>query len=214
MSLYDLYDGMTKVASRNDHEGYANDEWAQLAAENGMSKDEFMDKVAEQQALEEVELVKTAQEATYFGKCIGYGYMDTLTKVANASPVRDEIPEVHIKIAQQCLAGIVNHMVKAANTAEDANYVLEKQAGEKLRHIGRGIAGMLPKAETATVRLSQRTKDKFLGIPNGLYRKTETNVNLNPEMKKEIRKLLIGAGIVAGGTTAAGVAVGNKLSGK
>lgn len=127
MSLLALYEGMEKTASQNNL--HYNDEWAQAAAEYGMTTDQFMDKLAEQQVREEVEMVKQAQEATWLGKCMGSGYVDTLVKVACADPVRDEIPEIHIKVAQASLDGLVNHMVKAANAPAKAEAILAALKG-------------------------------------------------------------------------------------
>lgn len=127
MSLLSLYENMEKTANRNNYN--QNDEWAQAAAQYGLTVDEFMDKLAEQQVREEVEMTKQAQDATWLGKCMGSGYVDTIVKVACADPVRDEIPEIHIKVAQASLNGLLEHMVKSANVAAKAQMILDALKG-------------------------------------------------------------------------------------
>lgn len=154
MSLLALYEGMEKTASQQNL--HQNDEWAQAAAEYGMTTDEFMDKLAEQQVQEEVELVKQAQEATWLGKCMGSGYVDTLVKVATADPVRDEIPEIHIKVAQASLDGLVTHFVKAANAPAKAEAILAALKGAGSSALGKADDLLL--GAQARTGLGQRGK--------------------------------------------------------
>lgn len=124
MGLSDLYEKMEKNASDNNLD--ENDEWTEAAASYGMTKEAFMDKLAEQQVEEEVEMVKQSNEAKYLGKCMGYGYMDAMNKIANANSARDGIPESYIKVARASLHGICSGMIKAANSPERAAAVFQE----------------------------------------------------------------------------------------
>ena len=126
MSLLNLYDSMEKTAAAQGLD--VNDEWSELAAQYGMTKEAFMDKLAEEQVAEEVELVKEAREATYLGKCMSYGYMDTLQKVAKSNAVVAGIPELFVKVASASLHGICSNMIKAANTPQRAQAIFNSLA--------------------------------------------------------------------------------------
>lgn len=169
MSLYDLYEGMSKHA--DDHGLNVNDEWAETAAQYGMTTEQLMDKLAEEQVREEVAMMKTAQEATYLGKCMGAGYFDALAKVASADPVRDGVPEIHIKVAQAGLEGLVHNMVKAGNAPMKAEAILaalKNAGGQAMGKADDALLGL-----QARTGLGQRGKlvDEARGILGG---KTDT----------------------------------------
>lgn len=187
MSLLALYEGLEKNASRQGHN--KNDAWAEAAAQYGMTTDEFMDKLAEQQVRKEVEIVKQAREAVWLGKCMGAGYVDTMYKLAAADPIRDEIPEIHIKIARASLIGLCEHMVKAANSPAKAQAILD------------ALKGFGQKAST-------KADDLLLGL------QARTGLGQRGKLIDEARQVLGGKGKLGLGSDAADILGLSKSYGK
>ena len=126
-SLLDLYQGLntqqTKVAS-DENLG----EWEKLAAANNMTVEQAMEKVAESMVEEEAAMMKTAGEAYMQGLAMAQGYWDTMSKVAAANPVRDGIPEIFSKIAQQSQVALVENFVKVGGK-EDLVEAIVREPG-------------------------------------------------------------------------------------
>lgn len=108
-SLVDLFNGMQKTASRRQPDAYDR-----AAAANGMTTEQYLDKVAEAHVAQEYTLVKSAQVSYDLGQYMARGYWDTLSKVANSHPVRDGVPEIYINIAQASKFGLAKNLIKAA----------------------------------------------------------------------------------------------------
>lgn len=108
-SLVDLFNGMQKTASRRQPDAYDR-----AAAANGMTTEQYLDKVAEAHVAQEYTLVKSAQVSYDLGQYMARGYWDTLSKVANSHPVRDGVPEIYIKIAQASKFGLTENLLKVA----------------------------------------------------------------------------------------------------
>jgi hypothetical protein len=148
-SLIDLFNGINKTAAEQQTNNRVPDEWDKLAAANGMTTDQLLEKVAEQTVQEEAALVKSAQVSYAMGDYMAAGYWDTMNKVANAHPVRDGVPEVYIKIARATKNRLSEELQKIAIRGFAPEAVVEsglpqmlgKQTTPILERIGQLLAG-------------------------------------------------------------------------
>jgi len=147
MSLLSMFNNMEKTAQYP-----AMNHWERSAAANGMSVNQYMDKIAELQVARELELSRGS-----FNEQYALGYWDGMNKIASGNPLREGIPEIFIKIAQQARVNMVIDLIKVATGAEVAADVAEEIAKDPswlsrmLSSAGRGISNA-PKATWGGVK--------------------------------------------------------------